>query len=91
MLSFTLAFGELLGKQTPTANASQAANCQIGSSSSCPATSPQEIVNIYGAATNGQYWLNVAGTPRHVYVKMDTSAASAGGYWILLMKGNRGT
>jgi hypothetical protein len=40
------------------------AQCVIGSSSSCPAQSPQEIVNLYGTSTNGSYWLNVNGTAR---------------------------
>ena len=66
-----------------------ASNCHVGSSSSCPATSPQEIANLYGTTTNGVYWLNVGGTPREVFVVMDTSTSWGSGYWILLMKGAR--
>ncbi|MCX6341385.1 MAG: fibronectin type III domain-containing protein, partial [Fimbriimonadales bacterium] len=66
-------------------------NCQVGSSSSCPATSPQEIANLYGTTTNGLYWLNVGGTARQVFVVMDTATSWGSGHWILLMKGARGT
>ncbi len=66
-------------------------NCQVGSSSFCPATSPQEIANLYGTTTNGLYWLNVGGTARQVFVVMDTATSWGSGHWILLMKGARGT
>ncbi|MEN9955976.1 MAG: hypothetical protein RLY34_783, partial [Actinomycetota bacterium] len=68
-----------------------AEDCQIGSSSSCPATSPQEINNLYGTSTNGTYWLRVNGVAREAYVVMDTASSWGNGYWILLMKGSRGT
>jgi hypothetical protein len=56
----------------------QAANdlqaiCIVGSSSSCPAKSPQEIFNLYGTTTNGSYWLNVNGTARETFLILDTS------------------
>jgi uncharacterized repeat protein (TIGR02543 family) len=64
-------------------------NCTIGSSSACPAYSPQEIQNLYGSSAgtgaNGVYWLLVGGVPRQVYVIMD-SDVDGGGY-VLLMKG----
>jgi uncharacterized repeat protein (TIGR02543 family) len=66
-------------------------NCQVGSSSSCPATSPQEIANLYGTTTNGVYWLRVNGIATRVYIVMNTSAAWGGGHWILLMQGQRGS
>ncbi|MCX6342419.1 MAG: hypothetical protein NTU72_08560 [Fimbriimonadales bacterium] len=66
-------------------------NCQVGSSSSCPATSPQEIFNLYGTTTNGVYWLRVGGVAKEVFVVMDRSTSWGGGSWILLMKGARGT
>ena len=68
----------------------QAANdlqavCIVGSSSSCPAQSPQEIFNLYGTTTNGSFWLNVNGTPRETFLILDTSFPD-GGMWFLGMK-----
>jgi hypothetical protein len=62
--------------------------CQIGSSSSCPAQSPQEIVNLYGTNTNGAYWINVDGTARETYLILNTGYPDSGG-WFLGMKGTR--
>lgn len=62
------------------------ASCVIGSSSSCPAQSPQEIYNLYGTTTNGTYWLNVNGTATQTYLVLDTSYPD-GGMWFLGMKG----
>lgn len=62
------------------------ASCVIGSSSSCPAQSPQEIANLYGTTANGTYWLNVNGTATQTYLIMDTSYPD-GGHWFLGMKG----
>ena len=62
--------------------------CVIGSSSSCPAQSPQEIVNLYGTSTNGSYWLNVNGTARETYLILNPSYPDSGG-WFLGMKGTR--
>ena len=62
--------------------------CQIGSSQSCPAYSPQEIYNLYGTTTNGTYWLLVNGVAQQVYSIMDT-AIDGGGY-VLVMKGASG-
>lgn len=69
----------------------QASECVVGSSSTCPATSPQEIYNLYGTTTNGTYWLRVGGVATEVYVVMDRSASWGSGYWILLMKGTQGS
>jgi hypothetical protein len=68
------------------ASAVQSAECVIGSSASCPATSPQEIYNLYGTTTNGTYWVKVNGTATQVYVMMDRTN-SDNGSWILMMKG----
>ena len=54
------------------ANNIVSAACQIGSSSSCPAQSPQEIVNLYGTTTNGSYWINVNGTARETYLILNS-------------------
>ena len=62
------------------------ATCVIGSSSTCPAQSPQEIVNLYGTTTNGTYWINVNGTARQTYLILDTTYPDSGG-WFLGMKG----
>jgi len=73
--------------QSPIASAETLnAQCVIGSSSSCPAQSPQEIVNLYGTSTNGSYWLNVNGTARQTYLILSTSYPDSGG-WFLGMKG----
>ena len=71
-------------------SAAQDAECIIGSSSLCPATSPQEIYNIYGTTTDGTYWIKVGGTATQVVLKMNRTG-SDNGAWILLMKGVRGT
>jgi hypothetical protein len=63
-------------------------SCAVGSSSSCPAQSPQEIVNLYGTSTNGTYWLNVNGTARETYVILSSGYPDSGG-WFLGMKGTR--
>jgi len=59
--------------------------CIVGSSSSCPAQSPQEIFNLYGTTSNGSYWLNVNGTARETFLILDTSFPD-GGMWFLGMK-----
>jgi hypothetical protein len=63
-------------------------SCAVGSSSSCPAQSPQEIINLYGTSTNGTYWLNVNGTARETYVILSSGYPDSGG-WFLGMKGTR--
>jgi hypothetical protein len=67
-----------------------ASNCQVGSSSACPATSPQEIYNLYGTTSDGTYWLRVNNTATQVYLKMNRTGSNDGA-WVLLMKGTRGT
>lgn len=62
--------------------------CAVGSSSSCPAQSPQEIVNLYGTTTNGSYWLNVNGTATETYLILN-SGYPEGGAWFLGMKGTK--
>jgi len=62
--------------------------CQIGSSVSCPAQSPQEIVNLYGTTTNSAYWMNVNGTARETFLILNTGYPDSGG-WFLGMKGTR--
>jgi hypothetical protein len=73
-----------------SSTAAQDAECVIGSSNLCPATSPQEIYNIYGTTTDGTYWIKVGGTATQVVLKMNRTG-SDNGAWILLMKGVRGT
>ena len=70
------------------ANAAQDAECVIGSSSSCPATSPQEIYNLYGTTSDGTYWIKISGTATQVYLMMNRTG-SDNGSWILLMKGTK--
>ena len=72
------------------ASAAQDSQCVIGSSLSCPATSPQEIYNLYGTATDGRYFIKANGVATEVYLKMNRTR-SDNGAWVLLMKGARGT
>ena len=67
------------------------ASCVVGSSSDCPAQSPQEIWNLYGTTTNGSFWLNVNGTARQTFLILDTSFSDGGigGMWFLGMKGSK--
>ncbi|NBO56883.1 MAG: hypothetical protein EBU84_20325, partial [Actinobacteria bacterium] len=66
------------------------ADCAIGTSSACPAYSPQEIFNLYGTTNNTTYWLSVGGVATQVYVLMSQTNSDGGG-WILMMKGVKGT
>jgi hypothetical protein len=74
----------------PLAVAAQEQNCVVGSSQSCPATSPQEIYNLFGTTADGKYWIKVNGSATQVYLKMNRTNSDNGG-WVLLMKGQRGT
>jgi hypothetical protein len=67
----------------------QTLSCKVGFSAECPAYSPQEIYNLYGTATDGNYWLLINGAPAYQYVLMSRSLDSGG--WILAMKGNKTT
>ena len=64
--------------------------CAIGSSVECPATSPQEIYNLYGTDADGTYYIKVNGVATQVYLLMNRTGSDNGG-WILLMKGAQGT
>ena len=87
-LTLLLAFIVATPFEKAAANNILSSACQIGSSSSCPAQSPQEIVNLYGTTTNGAYWINVNGTARETYLILDTGYPDSGG-WFLGMKGTR--
>lgn len=67
----------------------QTLSCKVGFSAECPAYSPQEIYNLYGTATDGNYWLLINGAPAYQYVLMSRSLDNGG--WILAMKGNNTT
>ena len=88
LLALGLIAGLMVSIPVPEAQAANdvQASCVIGSSSSCPAQSPQEIYNLYGTTTNGTYWLNVNGTATQTYLIMDTTYPD-GGMWFLGMKG----
>ena len=74
----------------PATVAAQSAECIIGATVVCPATSAQEIYNLYGTTTDGTYWIFVNGIPTQVFLKMNRTG-SDNGAWILLMKGAKGT
>jgi Putative flagellar system-associated repeat len=90
ILALGLIAGLLISIPTPEAVAVNdvQSSCVIGSSSSCPAQSPQEIYNLYGTTANGTYWLNVNGTPTQTYLILDTVYPD-GGMWFLGMKGTK--
>ena len=67
----------------------QNSTCQVGSSSDCPAYSAQEIYNLYGTTTDGNYWIMIGGSPTYQYVLMDRSLDTGG--WVLTMKGTSTT
>ena len=79
-----------LATLTPLAHGAQTqqAECAIGSSATCPAYSAQEIYNLYGTTTDGNYYLDIGGAATQVYLKMDRTN-TANGAWILLMKAPR--
>ena len=85
----TLIFSTFSPISITTSSAAQTA-CIIGSSAACPATSPQEIYNLYGTTGDGTYYLRVNGTATQVYLLMNRTG-SDNGAWILLMKGVKGT
>jgi hypothetical protein len=53
-----------------------------------PAKSPQDIIDHTGTTQNGEYWIDISGTPTKVYCLMDP--AYDGGGWMMLMKAARG-
>ena len=75
---------------TQIASAAQDSECVIGSSALCPATSPQEIYNLYGTTTDGTYYIKVGGVATQVYLMMNRTN-SDNGAWVLLMKGTKGS
>lgn len=90
LLALGLIAGLMVSIPVPMARATNdvQASCVIGSSSLCPAQSPQEIYNLYGTTTNGTYWLNVNGTATETYLILDRSYPDSGG-WFLGMKGTK--
>ena len=80
----------LFGISAPAALAtgSQQSECVIGSSSTCPAMTPQEIYNLYGTTTDGIYWIYDNGAAAQVYLKMNQTGTSNGS-WVLMMKGTQ--
>ena len=83
-----LSFLNSISVQSAHADNVVEASCVIGSSSLCPAQSPQEIYNLYGTTTNGAYWLNVNGTATQTYLILDTNYPDSG-MWFLGMKGTK--
>ena len=65
----------------------QTGTCRIGFSAECPAYSPQEIYNLYGTTSDGNYWIMTGGSPSYQYVLMERSFDSGG--WILGMKASK--
>jgi hypothetical protein len=90
LLALSIFAGLLPAIQMESASANNIVQdaCQIGSSSICPAQSPQEIVNLYGTNTNAAYWINVNGTARETFLILNSGYPDSGG-WFLGMKGTR--
>jgi hypothetical protein len=89
LIAFVIILVQVVGGTLPTASANITQSpCVIGSSSSCPAQSPQEIYNLYGTTANGIYWINVNGTATETYLILDTNYPDSGMYF-LGMKGTK--
>ena len=89
IIALVLSLTQVVVGPLPTANANITQSpCAIGSSSSCPAQSPQEIYNLYGTTTDGTYWLNVNGTATQTFLIMNRSYPNSGA-WFLGMKGTK--
>lgn len=59
--------------------------CPIGTAARCPAGSALEIKRVTGTNMDGQYWIDISGTPTLVYSIMNSS--QGGGGWMLAMRG----
>jgi hypothetical protein len=83
----------LLGIPAQAAQTQQA-ECQIGSSSSCPALSAQEVYSLYGNTSDSSIWISgdgtTSGTATQIFALMNHGATNNSG-WLLLMKGTKGT
>lgn len=89
LIAFVIILAQVVSGPLPTASANITQSpCVIGSSSSCPAQSPQEIYNLYGTTTDGTYWLNVNGTATQTFLIMNRSYPNSGA-WFLGMKGTK--
>jgi hypothetical protein len=58
--------------------------CSLGMAARCAAGSALEIKQATGTNIDGQYWININGTPTLVYCIMNS--AQGGGGWMLAMK-----
>ena len=76
--------------QSQVAHGAQSAECVIGATIGCPATSAQEIYNLYGTTANGIYYIKINGVATAVYALM-TRTGSDNGAWVLLMKAAGGS
>ena len=63
--------------------------CSIGMAARCAAGSALEIKQATGTNVDGQYWINIGGTPTLVYCIMNSS--QGGGGWMLAMRGKNST
>jgi hypothetical protein len=61
------------------------AGCPLGMAARCAAGSALEIKQATGTNIDGQYWINISGTPTLVYCIMNS--AQGGGGWMLAMRG----
>lgn len=59
--------------------------CSLGMAARCAAGSALEIKQATGTNVDGQYWINIGGTPTLVYCIMNSS--QGGGGWMLAMRG----
>jgi len=91
VLTFTLILSLLNSiVQSQVAQGAQSAECIIGATIGCPATSAQEIYNLYGTTANGIYYIKINGVATAVYALM-TRTGSDNGAWVLLMKAAGGS
>jgi hypothetical protein len=59
--------------------------CSLGMAARCAAGSALEIKQATGTNIDGQYWINIGGTPTLVYCIMNSG--QGGGGWMLAMRG----
>ncbi|MEN9304855.1 MAG: hypothetical protein RLY76_123, partial [Actinomycetota bacterium] len=92
LVIFSLAISSIQVISVDSSNAAtpSGTQCLIGFSQICPASSPQEIYNLYGTTTDGAYWIDVDGTSTQVYLKMNRTNTDNGS-WVLMMKGKKST
>jgi hypothetical protein len=90
IFSIFLSSIQIIAMERSNAATAAGTQCLIGFSQACPASSPQEIYNLYGTTQDGVYWINIEGTSTQSYLKMNRTNTDNGS-WVLMMKGTKST